>query len=289
LESKRVGAQPLQDWTAALFRALGVSSDSALAAADSLVDADLRGIGTHGVVRIPIYVERLQRGAINKEPQARFTAAELLEGDNGLGQWVGALAIDRACELAERAGIGIVIATRSAAVRWWFTTWLPAGVAGNSCSAIPRARSPSSVATFLDRRALERLFIEQPISHVIHLAAWLTPDCQRDPYRGCEINVLGTVRLFELLRANRERIEGFAFASFVAAHGREVDDAPGSGTGEGMAGEPETFYGAFKRAIESIAKQYWLHYGIPSVALARGRRFVFKAAAPRRGRKRVCR
>jgi len=119
----------------------------------------------------------------------------------------------------------------------------------------------------LDAKALARVFEEQPISHVIHLAAWLTPDCQRDPYRGCEINVLGTMRLFELLRAHRERINGFSFASSIAAYGREVDDATAAGAENLLAGEPETFYGAFKRATESIAKQYWMHFGIPSVAL----------------------
>ena len=61
--------------------------------ADSLVDADVRGIGTHGVVRVPIYVKRLRLGLITARPQARWTtvgsAAERLDGDNGLGQWVG--------------------------------------------------------------------------------------------------------------------------------------------------------------------------------------------------------
>jgi len=150
METKRIGAEKLQDWTVALFCALGVSRDSALAAADSLVDADLRGIGTHGVVRIPIYVERLQRGRINKQPQARVTAvgtaAERLDGDNGLGQWVGAQAMDRACTLAENAGIGIVIATRSN--HFGTAGWFARRANARGCAGIVWSQCESLVVPF---------------------------------------------------------------------------------------------------------------------------------------------
>ncbi|MBA3707792.1 MAG: hypothetical protein H0W83_03100 [Planctomycetes bacterium] len=43
-----IDAAALQSWVDALFRNLGVEEGAAAATADSLVDADLRGIGTHG-------------------------------------------------------------------------------------------------------------------------------------------------------------------------------------------------------------------------------------------------
>lgn len=95
------------------------------------------------------------------------------------------------------------------------------------------------------------------ISHIIHLVGLLTPDCQQNPVRGAEVNVLSTVRLFDLLRARRQRIRGISYASSYAVHG--ADGARPT--------NPETFYGVFKRSVELIAEQYWRHFGISSVGL----------------------
>jgi nucleoside-diphosphate-sugar epimerase len=136
----------------------------------------------------------------------------------------------------------------------------------------------------LDSAKLNHILDEWNVTHVIHLAAWLTPQCQQDPIRGCEINVLGTQRIFEFVKSRPGRIKGLSYASSVAVYGREMDDVlPDqphrngvSSNGAALNGahaqdedalEPETFYGAFKRANELVAKQYWLHHGIPSVGL----------------------
>jgi nucleoside-diphosphate-sugar epimerase len=95
------------------------------------------------------------------------------------------------------------------------------------------------------------------VSHIIHLVGLLTPDCQQNPVRGAEVNVLSTVRLLDLLRARRERIRGVSYASSYAVHGAGGD----------RPAHPETFYGAFKRSVELIAEQYWRHYGISTVGL----------------------
>jgi len=95
------------------------------------------------------------------------------------------------------------------------------------------------------------------ISHIIHLVGLLTPACQQNPVRGTEVNLLGTVRLLELLRTRHERIRGFSYASSYAVHGP---------TGNSTA-HPETFYGVIKRAVEMMAEQYWRHFGIGSVGL----------------------
>ena len=118
----------------------------------------------------------------------------------------------------------------------------------------------------LNSERLERVFDDYPIDAIIHLAAWLTPPCQLDPYKGCEINVLGTMRLFELVRHAKHPITGFAYASSVAVYGPEADDAAPAANSVQALG-PQTFYGAFKKANELIAMQYWLHFGIASVGL----------------------
>jgi nucleoside-diphosphate-sugar epimerase len=122
----------------------------------------------------------------------------------------------------------------------------------------------------LDAQALNQLFGEYPISHVIHLVGLLTPACQEDPQRGCEINVLGTTQIFELIRTRKSQIQGVAYASSIAVYGPEGDDpniTENVSDGGNSALEPLTFYGAFKRANELIARQYWVHFGIPSVGL----------------------
>src|SRR5690606_20299873 len=55
-----------------LFVAVGMPADDAKLTAEQLVTADLRGVESHGVVRVPIYLERLRRGVIEPRPQCRI-------------------------------------------------------------------------------------------------------------------------------------------------------------------------------------------------------------------------
>jgi len=119
--------------------------------------------------------------------------------------------------------------------------------------------------SLLDRELLQRTVREQRVSHIIHLAALLTPQCQQDPFTGCEINVLGSVALFELARACAGQIKGISYASSYAVYGPEADDGPlGEKSGDD---QPPTFYGAYKLAVDLIAQQYWRHYGLASVGI----------------------
>ncbi|MBT4139102.1 MAG: Ldh family oxidoreductase, partial [Candidatus Latescibacteria bacterium] len=55
----RVHAQELQALSQAVFETCGMSRDNAYLLADSLVDADLSGVHSHGVLRVPEYVLKL--------------------------------------------------------------------------------------------------------------------------------------------------------------------------------------------------------------------------------------
>ncbi len=114
-----------------------------------------------------------------------------------------------------------------------------------------------------DRAALDRAFADGPVSHVIHLAALLTPDCQSDPIRGCEVNMLGTTVLFEAARIHKVR--GLSWASSLAVFGPEPGEA--ANAGPRIPNRPPSFYGAFKKACELVAEQYWMHFQLPSVGL----------------------
>jgi len=94
-----------------VFEAAGLSRDDAFLVADALIDADLRGVSTHGLVRFPIYVTRLRKGLVNAKPQMQVVrtkgATLVLDGDHGFGQVVGAEGMRRAVGLAREHGVGL--------------------------------------------------------------------------------------------------------------------------------------------------------------------------------------
>jgi nucleoside-diphosphate-sugar epimerase len=108
----------------------------------------------------------------------------------------------------------------------------------------------------IDRDGLSALMKEHDVSHVIHLAALLTPDCQHDPFRGCQVNVLGSTTVFDAARLAGS-VQAIVFASSYAVYG----GAKASGL------QPPMFYGAFKQAVDLIAEQYWMHFGLRSLAI----------------------
>ena len=121
--------------------------------------------------------------------------------------------------------------------------------------------------SLLDRDLLSRVVTHQHVSHIIHLAALLTPDCQQDPYVGCEVNIMGSVGLFELARINAGQIKGISYASSYAVYGPEADDNLNSLGLTAADNRPPSFYGAFKMAFDLIAEQYWRHFQIASVGI----------------------
>ena len=115
-------------------------------------------------------------------------------------------------------------------------------------------------ASLLDRDRLQDIIEQHGVTHIIHLAALLTPVCQQDPWLGCQVNVLGSTALFEAARRSG-RVRSLSYASSYAVYGPEAGD------GNSEPNRPPTFYGAFKQAVDLIAEQYWRHFGIASVAV----------------------
>ena len=88
---------------------------------------------------------------------------------------------------------------------------------------------------------------------VIHLAALLTPDCIENPILGAQVNLIGTLNVFEAAKTNG--LGGVTYASSAAVFG----------PGDGETPCPTTHYGAYKLACEGAARAYWLEAGVPSV------------------------
>lgn len=87
----------------------------------------------------------------------------------------------------------------------------------------------------------------------IHLAAVLTPACRDNPVRGAQINVIGTLNVFEAAR--RHGLKGVAYASSAGVFGPD----------DGTTPFPITHYGAFKLACEGSARAYWEDHKVPSI------------------------
>jgi LDH2 family malate/lactate/ureidoglycolate dehydrogenase len=95
----------------------GLPAEDAATVAACLVSADLRGVDTHGICRLPGYLDRVRRGLINARPQLaprRVTpVAATLDGQDAFGFVVGQCAIKEAMAMAREFGIGIVSVRRS--------------------------------------------------------------------------------------------------------------------------------------------------------------------------------
>ncbi|KAF2236533.1 putative malate/L-lactate dehydrogenase [Viridothelium virens] len=90
----------------------GVPADRAHTIADCLVLADLRGVDTHGLNRLPGYIARIQHGVLAPNPPLPLTqktpVMALLDANHTFGFVAGALAIDHGVRMAETFGVGIV-------------------------------------------------------------------------------------------------------------------------------------------------------------------------------------
>jgi len=108
----RVGAPELRRFCENIFRKIGLSQDDAFTVADSLLFCNLRGIDSHGMLRLPFYVQRLKEGGTKIRPKISIIrekpASALIDGDNGMGQVVGVFAARLAVEKAKKAGSCLV-------------------------------------------------------------------------------------------------------------------------------------------------------------------------------------
>jgi len=104
--------QAARDAITRLFVSLRIPEPNAQIVADHLVDAEVAGVRSHGIMRVPQYVQALREGKI--VPDAKLTvvretgATRVLDGHGGFGQVMARQAADSAMELARTYGIGAV-------------------------------------------------------------------------------------------------------------------------------------------------------------------------------------
>jgi ureidoglycolate dehydrogenase (NAD+) len=135
----------LVELTTAVLAAADVPESDARVVATSLVDADLRGIHSHGVSRLGIYVERLRAGGneVSGEPKVVLDAPSLavLDACDLLAQVASARAIQIAASKARATGSGAVSvqgASHFGAAGYWARLLAEQGMLGlASCNTAP--------------------------------------------------------------------------------------------------------------------------------------------------------
>jgi ureidoglycolate dehydrogenase (NAD+) len=104
-------------WASRCLETLGMPPADAKQLADSLVQTSLWGIDSHGIARLPHYMERLRRGSIKVRPnivvKETGPSTAQVHGDQGQGIIVSRRGADVAENLARRSGVGVVGITNS--------------------------------------------------------------------------------------------------------------------------------------------------------------------------------
>jgi len=102
----------LREFTRNVLNAINSDNDQTEVFTDALLWSDLIGRPNHGIWRLPAYVNRIRTGAMKCPCAPRFErqglATEVMDGDNGIGHFVGHIAMLRAIENARQYGIGAV-------------------------------------------------------------------------------------------------------------------------------------------------------------------------------------
>lgn len=113
----RISVSWLTASLARVFAGAGLADDAAATVAGALVDADLRGIPSHGSMLVPMYVDRLRAGSVSTAERAETVldagAVAVLDGGDALGILTGDQAMALAIEKARAHGLGAVAVRRA--------------------------------------------------------------------------------------------------------------------------------------------------------------------------------
>ncbi|MFN3346646.1 MAG: Ldh family oxidoreductase, partial [Candidatus Bipolaricaulaceae bacterium] len=112
-EHPRIQVEDLHQFVCTVFQRLGVPAEDARICADVLVAADLRGVASHGVSRLMLYVNRIRNGTLS--PVTRLQTVKegpttaVLDAQNGMGMVAGYHAMTLAIRKARAFGLGAVV------------------------------------------------------------------------------------------------------------------------------------------------------------------------------------
>ena len=111
-EIQKIPFDTLKTFCQQAYLKAGVPDEEAEIVADLLTRSDLRGVETHGVTRLPIYIQRLQKGYVRKE--AKITVVKekgptaFLDAHGSMGHVAAYHGMEKAIRKAEEHGLGWV-------------------------------------------------------------------------------------------------------------------------------------------------------------------------------------
>lgn len=112
-----IPADQLHRWSAALLAGWGFAADDADYVATTLVDANLRGLDSHGVIRLPAYRARLDAGLISPSAQPVVEergAVARIDAAGAQGQLAARVAVDAVDRLSAAHGVATAAVRGSA-------------------------------------------------------------------------------------------------------------------------------------------------------------------------------
>jgi (2R)-3-sulfolactate dehydrogenase (NADP+) len=133
-----------------LLVASGMDSAKAATSAHAIVASDRWGIGSHGLMRLPFYLDRLKAGGINPKAELKkvtdMPGLVIFDGEDGLGHWQIQQAAQLAAERAKVNGIAAVGVGRSShcgALGIYVWPMIDAGLVGIAFSTGPAVMPPT--------------------------------------------------------------------------------------------------------------------------------------------------
>lgn len=103
-----VDARHLLDWTSAVLETWGYAPEAAAYVADTLVDANLHGVDSHGVIRLPVYRVRIDAGLVDPRavPLETSSGATIrIDAQRAPGQLAARAALEQVDSLSGTLGI----------------------------------------------------------------------------------------------------------------------------------------------------------------------------------------
>ena len=145
----------LRGWTEEILLKTGVSRDDAALFTDSMIEANLRGVDTHGITRILcVYVERIQKGVMSAKSNLDIvrerTSTVLIDCHNSIGQVGADRAMRMTIEKARKTGVAFSAVSHSnhyGMAAYWAMMAIPQGMIGFSSTNAPAAMAPTGGRT----------------------------------------------------------------------------------------------------------------------------------------------
>lgn len=145
----RVPHESLKAFTREVFVRADLSPEDAAVEAEVLVWANLRGVDSHGVLRIPAYLENIQKGSMNPRPNVRVLketpAILLVDADRAMGPVVTTAIMKKTITKAKAIGIGWALirnVTHQGAMGYYALMAAQEGLAGIAIVCSPPNMAP---------------------------------------------------------------------------------------------------------------------------------------------------